>query len=196
MKVISWYITFCLAISISAGCTYDTLDEAIEKGIPYEAREIIHKEIIDEVAIVLYTTEPKTKRWAKVNKRMLAVAFFEKDGNEWRNVGPNRWDYYEDEAMNAYLQRFHAYDRHGNRKLDLDVVYGEVNSEQISVVDASADEQEDFNKLPIIETETGRYFFYVGKKKVVRAIAKNGTILSERILGATENESLNPAIPK
>jgi hypothetical protein len=158
--------------------------------------EVIHKELVNDIAIVLYTTEPRTERWAYTNKRMLTVAFFERnEDGEWYNVGPNSWNYYEDEAMNAYFQRLHAYDRYGNREVDIDVVFGEVNSERIRVVDAASEDDNKFQKIPLIETETGRYFLYVGNKEVVRAIAKNGTILSERKSGQKKINDLKPAIP-
>jgi hypothetical protein len=196
LRNVKWYIAFLIAISISSGCSYDTLDEAIEKGIPFDAKEVIHKEILSEVAIVLYTTEPKTEEWAYVNKRMLAVAFFEKDeGGSWRNVGPNSWDYYEDEAMNVYFQEYHDYDPQGKKIKDIEIVFGEIYTPKVRVIDAASEEQRNFNKLPIIKTESGRYFFYVGKKKIVRAIAKNGEIVSERIVGAKSVNQLEPAVP-
>jgi hypothetical protein len=196
MRNLRWYVVSCIAILICTGCSYDTLEEAIEKGIPYDAKEVIHKEMLDDVAIVLYTTEPRTKKWAYVNKRMLAVAFFEKDeSGNWRNVGSNGWDYYEDKVMNVYFQEYHAYDYYGNKIKDIDVVYGEINSNKIRVVDAAAENQKKFHKLPIIETESGRYIFYVGKKDIVRAISKNGIILGERKNGIKVVNSLTPAVP-
>ncbi|MFY3790877.1 hypothetical protein ACOQFO_04075 [Ureibacillus sp. MALMAid1270] len=158
---------------------FETLQEAIEKGIPYKVNNIVHTDEYEDVTIVMYTTNPEEPPTA--NYEALAVAFIKGSDDEgWQNIGHHGWTHYENDNMTVYLQPLRINDDKGNTLNEFYVVFGEVNNPEIEKIETSTQEDEKFNEAKMITANGNRYYFQIGREPIVRGLSKNGTVIDRQ----------------
>ncbi|PLR99829.1 hypothetical protein [Bacillus sp. T33-2] len=165
------------SLLLLAACNYASLDEAIQKDIPFNIKQIVHKEKVEKGTIVFYTTRQKD---GSEKFDALAAAFLTgNDKGGWENAGHNHWVYYKHEFMTQYADVFHLYTPKGKLEANIPVIFGRINSADITAVEvAGADQQ--FTKATIIEKGKQRYYYAVGDYKIARGLSKDGTELSRQ----------------
>lgn len=159
---------------------YETLQEAIEKAIPYEVNNVIHKEIYDGVTIIMYTTDPDKEELPLANYEALAVAFFtgnDKDG--WENIGHHGWTHYENENLTVYIEPLRDFKDTGETIHEFYVVFGEINNPEIVRVETKSPEEKNFEEAKIL-TKYGRYYFKIGRETTVRGLSEDGVVLDQQ----------------
>lgn len=145
-----WFTGLILMVAIFAWIVltemdfekYDSLEKALEKGIPFSVKEVVHIQKIDGVTVVMYTTEPDRQQIPNADYDALAVAFFEGDDQKgWKNIGPHGWEHYENDNMTVYVTPLRESERHGNTKYELYIVYGEIHNDEISKIETKTKEE-------------------------------------------------------
>lgn len=160
---------------------YDTLEEALRKGVPYQIKDVIHTDKVNEMTIVMYITEPDKEEFPLANFNALAVAFFNGNNQEgWDHVGPNGWDHTENDNMTVYFEYHRDHDREGNLKNDIFVVYGEINNPIIDTVETRGHNEANFNTAKIINKNGKRYYYTTGRELIVRGLTKDGEIIDQQ----------------
>ena len=181
LTVATSVLIFLIVLSIFDREKFESLEEAIEKGIPYEVNHIIHTERYDDVTIVMYTTNPDKKELPTANFEALALAFFKGSNQEgWENVGHHGWTHYENENLTVYIEPLRDHDHIGNTLHEFYVVFGEVNNAEIVKVETSSKEEENFKEAKMITTNGNRYYFQIGTEPIVRGLSKNGTVIDRQ----------------
>lgn len=159
------------ATFLLSACTAEPMSKVIEKDIPFNVKEIIHKEKVKDGVILLYVTEQKDKRG---QFDAVTVAFLKGNDQEgWENAGHNHWEHEENEPITVYTDVFYDYDRNGRIQNRLPVIYGKVEDQQIDKVEVFG-EIEGVDKARIIQKESGRYYMKVGDYTAARGILNEG----------------------
>lgn len=159
---------------------YDSFDEAIEKGIPYEVKEIITIRKYDGVRVVFYTTVPDKKDYPFANYDSLAVAFFEgNDKNGWKNIGQNGWEHYENDNLTSYSQGVYVEDDQENVKHDFRVLFGEINNPEIEKVQTKTEVAQGYRDAKIVTHNGLRYYYQFGEDTIVRGLSTNGDVIDQ-----------------
>ena len=173
-------IVVLVILILTSGCSlrYKTLDEAIEKDIPYEVKEILHIESLTDHAIVLYLTPVDLPTVSGVDTH--AVAFiYGSDEKGGKNEGPNGWHYYQNNDMTLYIETA-AYSYSENTSNErLQVVFGQIHNKDIKNVKVAGLDNF-FVDADIIERLSGRYYFKVGKYQIVQGLSENGEVLHQQ----------------
>lgn len=160
---------------------YDNFEEAIEKGIPYKNKHIIHTELHDNVTVVFYTTVPILDDSSPANYEVISVAFFEgSDQKGWVNIGHNGWTHYENKNMTVYFEHLYESDDQGNLIHDFHVVFGEINNNIIEKVETKTEEEIEFSQANIITGQGKRYYYQIGKSHIVRGLSKDGDVIDRQ----------------
>ncbi len=161
--------------------TYDSLQEAMDKAVPYEIKTIIHTGTYGGVTAVMYTTDPDKKELPFADYEALAVAFFKVDEEKgWENIGGHSWTHYENENLTQYDEYLRDDDGQGNRLHELHVVFGEINNPDITKVETSVIGKESFEEAEIIENGGQRYYFDTGSRTVVRGLSAKGEVIDRQ----------------
>lgn len=162
-------MTMC--VLLLSACTYKTAEKAIQNDIPFNIKQIVHKEKVKDGWLVFYTTQQKDG----TNKfDALAVAYIKgskKDG--WENAGHNHWTYYKNDFMILYADVFHTYQENGKLDNKLPVVFGKIVNPDIRSVEAAGADGK-FTKINITEKGNERYYYAIGDYKEVRALGADG----------------------
>ncbi|QGQ45756.1 hypothetical protein [Metabacillus sediminilitoris] len=162
------------------GCNYPTLQEAINNDIPYKVSEVIHTKKIDDITVVLYTTEAKGEEFSYIKEPVLGVAFIKGNNKEgWKNDGPNGWEHYQNENYTIYYQPYTKYNEQGELLKDFDVVYGEINNKDIQKIEIAKQGMKDFTETKMIKQGNKRYYLGIGYHPEVRAVSSNGEVINQ-----------------
>jgi hypothetical protein len=156
---------------VLSACAYKTAGEAIENDIPFNIKQIIHKEEVDDGWLLFYTTEQKE---GSKTFDALAVAYIkgsEKEG--WENAGHNHWTYYKNDFMLLYVDAFTVFKEDGNLEVKIPVIFGKVLNPDIKAIEAAGPDGK-FTKIEIVEKENERYYYAIGDYKEVRALNAEG----------------------
>lgn len=157
---------------------FDDFEEALQKGIPHQINQIVHKENYDDVTIVMYTTFPDLVELPIPGYEALAVAFFKGSDKEgWESIGQHGWSHYENDNMTLYSEALRDYDHKGNTLHDFYVVFGEINNPNIVTVETKTHEEETFEEAKIITSNGLRYYFQIGREMIVRGLSGNGEVI-------------------
>jgi hypothetical protein len=162
-------IAMCMIV-LSA-CAYKTAGEAIQNDIPFNIKQIVHKEEVKDGWLIFYTTEQKE---GSNTFEALAVAYIkgsEKEG--WENVGHNHWTYYKNDFMILYVDTFHTYNTNGKLDTKVPVIFGKIINPDIKTIEAAGADGK-FIKIEIFEKENERYYYAIGDYKEVRALNGDG----------------------
>jgi hypothetical protein len=160
---------------------YESLSEAIEKSIPYEIREIVHKEKYEGLTIIMYKAIPDKKEWPNADFDGIGIAFFEgNDQDGWENIGHNGWSHFNDENFSIDFEDLLLTDEEGNVLLDLYVTFGDVNNPDIAVMETKAEGDKEFKKAELIVKSGKRYYFQIGRAKEVRGISETGMVIDQQ----------------
>lgn len=160
---------------------FDDFEEALQKGIPHQINQIVHKENYDGVTIVMYTTFPDLVELSFPGYEALAVAFFEGSDKEgWESIGQHGWSHYENDNMTLYSEALRDYDHKGNTLHDFYVVFGEINNPNIVTVETKTHEEETFEEAKIITSNGLRYYFQIGREMIVRGLSGSGEVLDRQ----------------
>ncbi|WP_210365649.1 hypothetical protein [Bacillus sp. REN3] len=168
---------FIMCMLLLAGCKYETVEEAIRKDIPFNIKQIIHKEKTKDGWVVFYTTEQKDGR---KQFEALAVAYIKggkKDG--WENAGHNHWTYYENDFMILYADAFHIYRKNGKLEERIPVIFGKIANPGVKTIEAAGTDGK-FKKIEIIQKGKDRYYYAIGDYKQVRALGADGKELNRQ----------------
>ncbi|AYA75983.1 hypothetical protein DOE78_11335 [Bacillus sp. Y1] len=160
---------------------FDDFEEALQKGIPNQINQIVHKENYDGVTIVMYTTFPDQMELPFTDYEALAVAFFigsDKEG--WESIGQHGWSHYENDNMTLYSEALRDYDHKGNTLHNFYVVFGEINNPNIVKVETKTHEEETFEEAKIITSNGLRYYFQIGREMIVRGLSGSGEVLDRQ----------------
>lgn len=160
-----------MCVLLLSACTYKTAEEAIQKDIPFNIKQIVHKEKVKDGWLVFYTTQQKDG----ANKfDALAVAYI-KGSNKagWENAGHNHWTYYKNDYMILYAEVFNTYHENGTVDMKIPVVFGKIVNPDIQTVEAAGADGK-FTKINIIKKENERYYYAIGEYKEVRALGADG----------------------
>lgn len=162
------WISYLLFVSlILSGCSYATLEQVIEKDIPFNVKEVIHKEKVRDGIILLYVTEQKD---SISTFDALSVAFLKGNHEDgWENVGHNHWEYKRDSRVTVYKDVFYEYDHRGKLLNRIPIIFGEIESVEVqSIVVFGVDNEHE--QVHIIETESGRYYIKIGEYEAARGV--------------------------
>lgn len=162
---------FIFIVILLSACTAVPMNKVIEKDIPFNVKEVIHKEKVKDGVILLYLTHQKNKQG---EFDALTVAFLkgnDKDG--WENAGHNHWEYEEDEQLTVYTTVFYVYDREGNVETRLPVIFGKIENKEYNRVEVLGAEER-VDSARVIKKESGRYYIKVGDYKSARGISNDG----------------------
>jgi len=156
-------------------CSYPTMNEAI----PYKVNQIIHTEKMEDISIVLYDTIAEIEEFANQSKPVLGVAFLKGDSEDgWDNVGPNGWKHKENDQFTIYKEDFRDYDKEGNVKTNLSIIYGEIHNPVIKKIETLATgETDQYKEAMMIEKDKKRYYLAIGEKSSIKALSENGDII-------------------
>ncbi|KGP90788.1 hypothetical protein N780_02985 [Pontibacillus chungwhensis BH030062] len=161
---------------------YDSFQEAIEKGIPYEVNDLIHIENYDGVNIVMYTTDPDKDELPHADFEALALAFFKgshQDG--WEKLGVGGWTHYENDNMTVYREPLRVHDNKGNALHEFYVVFGEINNPEIAIIETKSHDDESFEEAKIIRKNgVARYYIQIGQQPIVRGLSKDGDVIDRQ----------------
>lgn len=161
-----WIPSLIFVILMLSACSRLTIEEVIEKDIPFNVKEVIHKEKVKDGVILLYVTEQK-------NFDAVTVAFLKGNARDgWKNAGHNHWEYAKSEWITVYKDVFYEYDHKGVLENRLPVIYGKVENDDVQSVYVFG-EEEKLEKAHIIEKDSGRYYIKVGSYELVRGEMKN-----------------------
>jgi hypothetical protein len=162
-------IAMCMLL-LSA-CAYQTAGEAIQNDIPFNIKQIVHKEKVKNGWLVFYTTEQKD---GGSKFEALAVAYIEGSKKAgWENAGHNHWTYYKNDFMILYGDVFHTYRENGKLDAKIPVIFGKILNPDIQSVEAAGADGK-FTQINILEKENERYYYAIGEYKEVRALAADG----------------------
>ncbi|EDL66393.1 hypothetical protein [Bacillus sp. SG-1] len=164
---------------------YDSLQEAIEKGIPYDVENVIHTHHYDGITVLLYTTLPDKKDFPFADYEALAVAFFKGDDESgWENVGVHGWEHYENDNFTIYDQHLIVDDSEGNNLHKFHVVFGELTNPKIAKVETKASAGSAgltvFNPAKIVSHKGNRYYLKIGEETIVRGLSENGEVIDRQ----------------
>lgn len=160
-----------ICVLLLSACTYQTAGEAIQNDIPFNIKQIVHKENTKDGLLIFYTTEQKDG----TNKfEALAAAFIkgsEKAG--WKNAGHNHWTYYKNDFMILYADVFHTYKENGELEHKIPVIFGKIVNPDIQSIEAAGADGK-FKRIDIIKKGNERYYYSIGEFKEVRALGADG----------------------
>lgn len=157
-------------------CKPQTLDEAIERDIPFNIVKIIHTEKVENGEIIFYITEQMHE---SEPIEALAVAFIKKDEKlGWRNVGNNHWDYRENSNMSTYTNTFYVYDKKGNLENRIPLIFGKIENKGIQSV-LVAEKDGPFTEAELIHADGVRYFMKIGDYLLAKGLDVQGEIIEE-----------------
>ncbi|MEH7124396.1 hypothetical protein V7122_16210 [Bacillus sp. JJ1532] len=167
---LKWIASLLFAVLILAACSGSTMDRVIEKDIPFNVKEVIHKEKVKDGIILLYVTKQKI---SEETIDAVTVAFLKgNDRDGWENAGHNHWEHDENDWMTVYKDVFYEYDHRGILENRLPVIYGKIEHEDIQSVFVFG-ENGKLENVPIFEKEGGRYYIKLGDYETARGILKN-----------------------
>ncbi|MBY0122503.1 hypothetical protein H0173_11265 [Bacillus sp. S/N-304-OC-R1] len=162
-------LIFVILMLLSA-CSRLTIEEVIEKDIPFNVKEVIHKEKVKDGVILLYLTEQKNNHGIFDT---VTVAFLKGNARDgWKNAGHNHWEHAESDWITVYKDVFYEYNKKGMLENYLPVIYGKVENDNVRFVNVLG-EEEKLEKAYIIEKDSGRYFIKIGNYELVRGEMKN-----------------------
>lgn len=164
-------VSLLVTVLILAACSRATMDQVIKDDIPFNVKEIIHKERVKDGVVLLYVTNQKNKQGSF---DAVTVAFLKgsnKDG--WENAGHNHWDHKDDEWITVYKDAFYDYTQKGVLQNRLPVIYGKIESDDVQSIIVFGEDGK-LEKAPIIEGEGGRYFIKIGDYEAAKGIKKTG----------------------
>ncbi|KAB2338971.1 hypothetical protein F7731_02260 [Cytobacillus depressus] len=156
-----------ITILILAACSRATMGEVIEKDIPFNVKEIIHKERVKKGVILLYVTSQKNNQG---EFDTVTVAFLKgNDQDGWENAGHNHWEHEEDNLITVYQDVFYDYDHKGHLENRLPVIYGKIESDGIRSVKLYSEDGK-LEQAKIIEKKSGRYYMKIGDYAITKGI--------------------------
>ncbi|MFD0586404.1 hypothetical protein ACFQZE_00195 [Paenibacillus sp. GCM10027627] len=160
---------------------YDSFEEAVHKGIPYETKDVVHTQLVEGVTVVMYTTKPDRKSFPIADYDALGVSFFVGDEKKgWKNIGPSGWDHYENPNFTMYVKRLFDANQQGKVRHHFYVVYGEINNDEIAIMETKTNETDPFKKATIISSEGKRYFLQIGEEFIIRGLSKEGIVIDQQ----------------
>jgi hypothetical protein len=168
-------IVFILNLLLLVGCNnnYSTLNEAIKHAIPYEVKEVIHIENLNNGSLIVFVIRPENKGFDA-----LGTVYF-KGNNQmgWEmDESSLYWKHTDNKDMTVHYQNIVTQDNDST----VSVTYGKINNLDINRIDVADKETQKFKEIPIIERKMGRYYFSLGYHLVVRGIAENNKIISQQ----------------
>jgi hypothetical protein len=164
-----------LNILLLIGCNnkYSTLNEAMQHAIPYEIKEVIHIENLDKGSLIVFLTSPESYGFDALG----TVYFKGSNQKGWvMDEGSLSWEHIDNKDMTVHYRNFITEDHNS----PIYVTYGEINNKNINKIDVADKENQEFEEIPIIEGNTGRYYFSKGYHLKVRGIGENNKIISEQ----------------
>lgn len=159
------------AFLMLSGCSTATMGQAIDDGIPFNVKEVLHKEKVKDGVILLYLTQQNDEQ--NEVEAMAAAYLKGSDKKGWKNEGHNHWEYYENEHMTVYKDTFYDYDKEGKLENRLPIIFGEIQSGDIKKVEV-AGKEEKFEEAAIIKKENKRYYFKMGDFHTARGLSAEG----------------------
>jgi hypothetical protein len=165
---------FFMTLLILAACSRAAIDQVIKEDIPFNVKEVIHKERVKDGVILLYVTNQKNNQGSF---DAVTVAFLkgnDKDG--WENAGHNHWEHKDDKWIAVYKDAFYDYDQKGTLKNRHPVIYGKIESDDVQSIIVFGEDGK-LEKALIIKKESGRYFIKIGDYAVAKGYKENGRIM-------------------
>ncbi|MGP4072957.1 hypothetical protein ACTWQB_10435 [Piscibacillus sp. B03] len=170
--LISWFVRSDFEVR-----TYENLQEAMDKSIPFKVNRVIHTTEYDGVTIVMYSTIPDDLAGAQENEALGLAYFKGNDEDGWENVGHHGWSHYHHDQLSLYSEPFREYDSKGRPLHDFHVAYGQIVNPEIIEVKARVDET--YEKIDIITNEWKRYYLTIGEVTAIKGLSKDGEVLSK-----------------
>lgn len=168
---------FAISLLLLSACTYQTAEEAIQNDIPFNIKQIVHKEKVDGGWLVFYTTEQKD---GAKKAEALAVAYISGNKEEgWENKGHNHWTYYKNDYMILYADVFHTYRENGELDERIPVLFGKILNPDIKSIEAAGTDGK-FTKLEITEKNQQRFYYAIGDYTEVKALGADGKELDRQ----------------
>lgn len=151
----------------------------------YSVKDVIRVQKIDDVTVVLYTTEVDREQFPHINNDIPAVAFFEgNDQKGWKNVGPNGWTHYENDNMTVYTEHFRDHHQQGYILREILIIYGEIHNDEIVTIETKTNDKGDYVESIIIPHQGKRYYFHWEKGPIhtviVRGLSNDGVVIDEQ----------------
>lgn len=160
-----------ICVFLLSACTYQTSGEAIQNDVPFNIKQIVHKEKTKDGVLIFYTTEQKD---GADKFDALAVAYIEgSEEDGWKNAGHNHWTYYKNDFMILYADVFHTYKEDGELENRIPIIFGKLVNPDIQTVEAAGADGK-FKKIDIIEKGNERFYYAIGEYKEVRALGADG----------------------
>lgn len=167
-----WSISLLIMALVLTACSRLTMDQVIKEDIPFNVKEVLHKEKVKDGVILLYLTNQKNDDGIF---EAVTVAFLKGNNQDgWENAGHNHWEHKKNGRLTVYKDVFYDYDQKGTLINRIPVIFGKIESEEVQSVMVFG-EDEKLHNAHIIEKDSGRYYIKLGDYKAVRGISKNGT---------------------
>lgn len=172
MRVAKLFSVVLFILTLTACQSVLTLEEAIEKKIPFNVNEVIHKEEVKDGIIVFYTTKQKNESGPI---KALAVAFLKKHKQGYENAGNNHWYDGEHEHFTKYINTFYDYDQKGKLENKIAVTFGKVINGDIKSIEVRT--KDGYEEAEMFELGEDRYYFKLGNYKTIRGLGKEKDII-------------------
>jgi len=161
------------------GCTYPTLDKAIEKSIPYDVHDVVLIEEVGATSIVLYETNANKDNFPQIDEPVIALAIFKgSDQDGWKNVGPNGWTHNDSDSFTMYREFYYERDAQGEVTEYIPIYYGKLNNPNITQI-ITIDEDGHEKEAVLSEGSGGRYYVAFWDFMGLKGISKDGEIIDQ-----------------
>lgn len=155
-----------LLVVLLAACKSESLEEAIQKDIPFNVKQVIYTEKVKGGEIILYITEQQVENEPI---EALAIALMKEDEKGWENAGNNHWDYRENPNMTVYLNTFYDYDKRGSLLQRIPVIFGKIHNNSIQTVQVAGQDSQ-YENAKLIYKDGDRYFIKLGEYRLAKGL--------------------------
>ena len=175
-KIVSYFlIIFFIAILVffyNRNDSFDSIDDALlgNSWEDVEIGNIIYKDTNEEGVFVMFsfTKTLKSTKW-------LGIAFIIGNENDGWKLDNSSFRSYGYDINNSTLTSSH-YIYFMDDKSKIEVTYGQIIDPQINYIEVANYSNKKFEKIDIIESISGRYYFY--KEDVaVRGLSKDNNVV-------------------
>lgn len=151
---------------------YDSINEAVAKGVIYKEKTILDVVQKNDVAIVLYQTMVKSN---VQEHEVIAVAFFTgNDKKGWKKHGTDSWEWNLEANFSAYQKMYFS------EKSSLRVYFGEINNKDIHSIQMKNQLNNKFINAKLIEGNNQRFYLIIGEGSDILALDVNGNVIEQK----------------
>lgn len=151
---------------------YDSIQEAVEKGVIYKEKTILDVEQKNGIAIVLYQTLVKSN---SQEHSVIAVAFFYgSDKTGWKKNGTDNWEWNLEANFSSYQKMYFS------EKISFQVHYGEIYNDDIHSIQMKDQSNSKFEEAKLVEVNNQRFYIIIGHDGDILALDNKGNLIEKK----------------